>query len=61
MIREEFDIFRGWQAAQKKLPFDPDASPEWLEGYAIWLNTLANKKREQSASPIRVSTPPRRN
>lgn len=60
MTRIDREIFHGWQAAQKGVQPHPDASPEWLEGYGIWLKTLASKRLQHAIANARIPPPPRR-
>ena len=60
MTREDRDLFRGWQAAEKGLPPDPYEAPAFLEGYAIGLATVRDRRIRKALANIKLPPPPRR-
>lgn len=43
MTRIDRDVLRGWQAAQKGFAMDPSETPEWQDGYRMWLRSRGGR------------------
>lgn len=49
MIRFSQDHVRGWLAAQKSQPFDRAESDAWKAGFALFISTTAQRRRNPCA------------
>lgn len=60
MTREDRDLIRGWQAAEKGLPPDPYEAPLYFEGYDLGLVADRQRRLRKALANIKLPQPPRR-
>lgn len=49
MTRFSQDHVRGWLAAQASLPFDRTETEDWRAGFALFIGTVAQRRRNACA------------